>query len=78
MSRFESYANQFEHAVLERDDAGVLEIRLHTDGGPLVWGDAAHSELPSVRFLPVRTTVISRRAPRSQRLSGAWPPRWRW
>jgi enoyl-CoA hydratase/carnithine racemase len=48
MARFESYARSFEHAVLERDDAGVLEIRLHTDGGPLVWGDGAHSELPSV------------------------------
>jgi len=48
MSRFESYAHQFEHAALERDRAGVLELRLHTDGGPLVWGDAAHSELPSI------------------------------
>jgi enoyl-CoA hydratase/carnithine racemase len=48
MSRFESYANEFDHAALERDDFGVLEIRLHTGGGPLVWGDAAHSELPSI------------------------------
>ena len=36
-SNFEDYANQFEHAVLERDDAGVLVIRLHTEGGPLMW-----------------------------------------
>jgi 6-oxocamphor hydrolase len=48
LSSFEGYANQFEHAVLERDAAGVLEIRLHTDQGPLIWGDAAHSELPDV------------------------------
>jgi enoyl-CoA hydratase/carnithine racemase len=48
MTSFESYASQFEHAALERDHTGILEIRLHTDGGPLVWGDAAHSELPSI------------------------------
>jgi enoyl-CoA hydratase/carnithine racemase len=47
-SSFERYANQFEHAALERDEAGVLEIRLHTNDGPLVWGDAAHSELPDI------------------------------
>ena len=47
-SRFEEYSNRFAHAALERDEVGVLEIRLHTDGGPLVWGDAAHSELPHV------------------------------
>lgn len=46
--RFEDYSNTYKHALLERDDAGVLTIRLHTEGGPLVWGDGPHSELPEV------------------------------
>ncbi len=47
-SSFDRYASGFEHATLVRDDAGVLEIRLHTGDGPLVWGDGPHSELPDV------------------------------
>jgi enoyl-CoA hydratase/carnithine racemase len=43
--RFDEYANRYEHAVLSRDDHGVLEVRLHRDGGPLVWGAAPHTEL---------------------------------
>lgn len=31
---------------MRRDEHGVLELRLHTDGGPLVWGDGPHTELP--------------------------------
>ena len=30
---------------MTRDEHGVLEMRLHTNGGPLVWGDDAHTEL---------------------------------
>jgi enoyl-CoA hydratase/carnithine racemase len=47
-SSFEQYATRFEHVALERDGSGVLEIRLHSDDGPLVWGDGPHSELPEV------------------------------
>jgi enoyl-CoA hydratase/carnithine racemase len=46
--RFEDYSNTYQHAALERDSDGVLTIRLHTEGGPLVWGDGPHSELPEV------------------------------
>ena len=46
--RFQDYSNSYKHAMLERDDGGVLTIRLHTEGGPLVWGDGPHSELPEV------------------------------
>ncbi len=35
-------------AVLSRDDAGVLTIRLHRQGGPLMWGGVAHAELPEL------------------------------
>jgi enoyl-CoA hydratase/carnithine racemase len=40
-----TYAPRYEHVAMTRDEHGVLEMRLHTDGGPLVWGDAAHTEL---------------------------------
>ncbi len=41
------YQHRFEHAVLERND-GILEIRLHSDGGPLQWGLGPHRELPDL------------------------------
>ena len=28
-----------------RSDSGILEVRFHSDGGPLVWGDGPHTEL---------------------------------
>ncbi len=41
----DDYVDAFDHVALRRDEAGVLEVRLHTDGGPLVWGDGPHTEL---------------------------------
>jgi enoyl-CoA hydratase/carnithine racemase len=41
---FDEYAGAFEHVAMRRED-GVLELRLHSDGGPLVWGDSPHTEL---------------------------------
>lgn len=43
---FAAYSQRYEHVAMSRDDLGVLEIRLHTDGGPLVWGAGPHGELP--------------------------------
>jgi enoyl-CoA hydratase/carnithine racemase len=42
---FDEYAGRYSHAVLRRDEQGILEIRLHTEGGPLVWGSVPHTEL---------------------------------
>jgi enoyl-CoA hydratase/carnithine racemase len=39
-----SYAEQFQHVAMRREE-GILELRLHTDDGPLVWGAGPHSEL---------------------------------
>lgn len=44
MSSFESYATSFEHIHLSRKD-GILEVRVHSNGGPLRWGFKPHSEL---------------------------------
>jgi enoyl-CoA hydratase/carnithine racemase len=41
---FESYRTAYRHVRMERAD-GILELTLHSDGGPLVWGDAPHTEL---------------------------------
>jgi enoyl-CoA hydratase/carnithine racemase len=43
-SSYAEYSTRYEHVVMSRDD-GILEMRLHTDGGPLAWGDGPHSEL---------------------------------
>jgi enoyl-CoA hydratase/carnithine racemase len=41
---FDEYQHAYEHVAMTRAD-GILELRLHTDGGPLVWGDGPHREL---------------------------------
>ena len=43
-TRFEDYANKFETIRFRRED-GILEMTLHTNGGSLRWGPAAHSNL---------------------------------
>ncbi len=45
MSRFASYAEKYACLKMRRED-GILEMRLHTDGGPLRWGLGPHGELP--------------------------------
>jgi enoyl-CoA hydratase/carnithine racemase len=42
---FDSYSTRYEHVAMERSDEGVIEVRLHSNGGPLVWGASPHSEL---------------------------------
>lgn len=41
---FEDYARAFQTIRMRRED-GILEMTLHTDGGPLVWGRLPHGEL---------------------------------
>ena len=47
MASFETYANKYEHARMERRD-GILQLTLHTNGDTLQWGGGPHSELPHV------------------------------
>ena len=44
MTHLDEYANRYRHVAFDRRD-GVLEVRLHTDGGPMVWSPSAHREL---------------------------------
>jgi enoyl-CoA hydratase/carnithine racemase len=46
--KFEQYREATRCAELTRDDAGVLTIRLHRRGGPLMWGGVPHAELPDL------------------------------
>lgn len=43
---FDSYSKRYDHIAMVRDEQGVLELRLHSNGGPLVWGEGPHTELP--------------------------------
>jgi enoyl-CoA hydratase/carnithine racemase len=43
--RLEQYKDRYENIELHRTDEGVLVMRFHTDGGPLVWSALAHEEL---------------------------------
>jgi enoyl-CoA hydratase/carnithine racemase len=42
--KLEDYQDRFKTVKLVRDDKGVLEVTVHTDGGPLVWTSEAHDE----------------------------------
>ncbi len=44
MSRLDDYAAQYEFIRMRRED-GILEMTLHTQGGPLQWNIQAHGEL---------------------------------
>ena len=44
---FAEYSEDYPNVDIQRDD-GVLEIRLHTGDGPLVWGEVAHAQLTNL------------------------------
>ena len=46
MSRLADYQQRYERAQLVRDEAGVLEVTLHTGGKSLVLDETTHRELP--------------------------------
>lgn len=43
-TRFDDYATRYQTIAMRRED-GILELRLHTEGGPLHWGRLPHAEL---------------------------------
>jgi enoyl-CoA hydratase/carnithine racemase len=48
---FESYKDRYTTIAMDRQD-GILEMRFHTDGGPLQWSLQAHNEFEDA-FLQV-------------------------
>lgn len=44
MNELSSYAERFQTVRFRREE-GILQMTLHTDGGPLKWGKVPHAEL---------------------------------
>ena len=44
MRSFDDYSTAYEHVAMRRED-GILELTLHSEGGPLHWGSRPHAEL---------------------------------
>src|SRR5438309_11808845 len=42
---FDQYSTAYEHVAMRRDESGIIELTLHSDGDSLVWGDGPHTEL---------------------------------
>ena len=42
---FSEYSKKYAHIALDRDEQGILEVRLHSGDKSLVWTAAAHDEL---------------------------------
>jgi enoyl-CoA hydratase/carnithine racemase len=42
---FEVYSTKYPHVAMSRTEDGILEVRLHTDGGPMGWGFGPHTDL---------------------------------
>ncbi len=43
MARFEEYCEKYRHLRMQRND-GILEVTIHSDDGPVVWGAGPHRE----------------------------------
>lgn len=43
MARFEEYGDKYKHLSMQRHE-GILEVTLHSDSGPVVWGPGPHRE----------------------------------
>jgi enoyl-CoA hydratase/carnithine racemase len=40
------YFTRYQNLAFDRDDNGVLTLRFHTDGGPIVFTGQTHEDLP--------------------------------
>ena len=41
-----NYFNRYENLAMERTDSGILTVRFHTAGGPIVFTGQTHHDLP--------------------------------
>jgi enoyl-CoA hydratase/carnithine racemase len=41
-----SYFGAYQNLAMSRDEIGVLTVRFHTDGGPIVFTEQTHADLP--------------------------------
>jgi enoyl-CoA hydratase/carnithine racemase len=45
---FDVYSKSYPHVDIQRTDAGILELRLHQDGGPVGWGRGPHTDMENL------------------------------
>ncbi|NJR62364.1 MAG: enoyl-CoA hydratase/isomerase family protein [Cyanobacteria bacterium CRU_2_1] len=45
-----AYFNQYENLHFYRGESGILEVRMHTNGGPLVFTGKTHREFPDAFY----------------------------
>lgn len=45
-----SYFSKYDNIAFKRDEVGVLEMRMHTNGGPLVFTGKTHREFPDAFY----------------------------
>jgi enoyl-CoA hydratase/carnithine racemase len=43
---FPTYFNNYENLAMDRTESGILTVRLHTNGGPIVFTGQTHHDLP--------------------------------
>ena len=48
MRPFEEYSTAYPNVEVKRDANGVLELRMHTGDGPLLWGQNPHGQLTNL------------------------------
>jgi enoyl-CoA hydratase/carnithine racemase len=41
-----SYFNNYENLAMERTESGILTVRLHTNGGPIIFTGQTHRDMP--------------------------------
>ncbi len=61
MSDFTEYSNKYAAVRMERDEAGILLVALHTDHGPLRFGsDHAHTHTVADAFMDIANDPFNR------------------
>ena len=48
LTKFEEYANRYPDYALQKTEDGILLLRMHRDGGPVVWDERAHHDLANL------------------------------
>ena len=51
-TKLEDYAEKFADYIQFRREDGILEARLHTNGGPMIWGpEEHHVMIPAAQYI---------------------------
>jgi enoyl-CoA hydratase/carnithine racemase len=45
---FEEYSQAYPNIAMHRDGGGVLELRLHSGDGPMIWAEGPHAQLTNL------------------------------